>query len=333
MAVALDTLKPSRRAVLRSIALGAPAIILSSRGWAAGWPQGTITLIVPFAPGGSSDLVARVLAGPLTASLGQTVVVKNRAGAGANIGIGDVARARPDGYTFLVTSSAFVVNPSLYPTVPYDPFKDFSPVADLGAAPNSIVTAPTTGMTTLADMIAKAKANPTLLNYSSPGTGTTPQLAMELVKLRAGINVVHVPYDGAGPAMVAVIGGQTQLGALAVSGLIGQVKSGALRMLAQTGAHRWPDLGNVPTLTEAGIADAESETFQAMLAPVGTPQPIVASMSQHVIAALQLPDVRGHLTQAGFGVTAGGPDILKARLAREVPMWRAVIEKAGIKVG
>ncbi len=323
----------SRRNLLRRLSLAAPAILVSRTGRAADWPQGAITLVVPFAPGGSSDLVARVLTGPLTASLGQTVLVKNRAGAGANIGIADVKRARPDGYTFLVTSSAFVVNPSLYANAAYDPFKDFAPVADLGAAPNSIVTAASSGITSLADMIARARANPSLLNYSSPGTGTTPQLAMELVKIRTGINVVHVPYDGAGPALVAVLGGQTQLGALAVSGVIGQVKSGALRVLVQTGAQHWPDLADVPTLAEAGIANSESETFQAMLAPAGTAPTIIKTMSDHVISALRQPDVQDHLKAAGFGVIAGGPDILRARLAREVPMWRSVIETSGLKIG
>jgi tripartite-type tricarboxylate transporter receptor subunit TctC len=290
-----------------------------------------ITLVVPFAPGGASDLLARVLSGPLGAALGQPVIVDNRGGAGGNIGIAVAARAKPDGYTLLVTSSAFVVNPGLYANAPYDPFKDFVPIVDLGASPNVIVANPTAGVTDLNGLIAAAKSRPDLFNYSSPGAGTTPQLSAELLKLRAGINLTHVPFTGAGPALTAVLAGTTQLGALNLSVVIQHIKSGALRALVQTGAGRWPDLPDTPTMEEAGFPNSVSETFQALLAPVGTPEPIVRRIETEVIAILQQPNTQAKLKDAGFGVIAKGPAALEARIAREVPMWRDVIAKAGIK--
>jgi tripartite-type tricarboxylate transporter receptor subunit TctC len=296
----------------------------------ADYPDRVVTLIVPFAPGGASDLLARVLSGPLGQALGQSVIVDNRGGAGGNIGIGVAARAKPDGYTLLVTSSAFVVNPGLYEQVPYDPFKDFVPIVDLGSSPNVIVANKDSGVTDLKGLIASAKAHPELFNYSSPGAGTTPQLSAELLKLRAGINLTHVPYTGAGPALTAVLGGTTQLGALNLSVVVQHIKAGSLRALVQTGATRWSDLPDTPTLEEAGFPNAVSETFQALLAPAGTPQPVVQRLETEVVAILQREDTRAKLKEAGFGVIAKGPAELKARIETEVPMWRDIIQKAGI---
>jgi len=297
----------------------------------AEYPDHVVTLIVPFAPGGASDLLARVLSAPLGAALGQSVIVVNRGGAGGNIGIGIAARAKPDGYTLLVTSSAFVVNPGLYETVPYDPFKDFAPIVDLGSSPNVIVANKDAGISDIADLIAQANAHPERFNYASPGAGTTPQLSAELLKLRAGINLTHVPYTGAGPALTAVLGGTTQLGALNLSVVAQHIKSGSLHALVQTGASRWSDLPDTPTMQEAGFPNSVSETFQALLAPAGTPQPALERLEQNVIAILQRPDTRDKLKEAGFGVIAKGPAALKVRIETEVPMWKEVIAKAGIR--
>jgi tripartite-type tricarboxylate transporter receptor subunit TctC len=311
--------------------LGAATYLGSTAPAFAAYPDRVVTLIVPFAPGGASDLLARVLSGPLGQTLGQSVIVDNRGGAGGNIGIGIAARAKPDGYTLLVTSSAFVVNPGLYEKVPYDPFMDFVPIVDLGSSPNVIVANKDAGVTDLKGLIATAKARPEFFNYSSPGAGTTPQLSAELLKLRAGINLTHVPYTGAGPALTAVLGGTTQLGALNLSVVVQHIKAGSLRALVQTGAARWPDLPDIPTMEEAGFPNSVSETFQALLAPAGTPQPIVQRLETEVIAILQRQDTRAKLKEAGFGVIAKGPTELKARIETEVPMWKDVIQKAGIR--
>jgi tripartite-type tricarboxylate transporter receptor subunit TctC len=317
----------SRRAFIRGGLLGsATCLVTIAAASAAAYPDRVVTLIVPFAPGGASDLLARVISGPLGQTLGQSVIVENRGGAGGNIGIGVAARAQPDGYTLLVTSSAFVVNPGLYEKIPYDPFKDFVPIVDLGSSPNVLVANKNADVTDLTDLIAKAKAHPEYFNYSSPGAGTTPHLSAELLKLRAGINLTHVPYTGAGPALTAVLGGTTQLGALNLSVVIQHIKAGSLHALVQTGEARWPDLPDVPTMEEAGFPNSVSETFQALLAPARTPQPIVDQLEQDVIAILQREDTRAKLKEAGFGVIAKGPDVLRARIAREVPMWKEVIE-------
>jgi tripartite-type tricarboxylate transporter receptor subunit TctC len=333
MSSADQSLRIDRRAFMRAgmRVFGAVTYLGSAASAYADYPDRVVTLIVPFAPGGASDLLARVLSAPLGQALGQSVIVDNRGGAGGNIGIGIAARAKPDGYTLLVTSSAFVVNPGLYEKVPYDPFKDFDPIVDLGSSPNVIVANKSAGVTDLKGLIATAKAHPELFNYSSPGAGTTPQLSAELLKLRADVNLTHVPYTGAGPALTAVLGGTTQLGALNLSVVVQHIKAGSLLALVQTGATRWADLPDVPTMEEAGFPNSVSETFQALLAPAGTPQAIVQRLEKEVIAILERQDTREKLKEAGFGVIAKGPAALKARIETEVPMWKDVIQKAGIR--
>jgi tripartite-type tricarboxylate transporter receptor subunit TctC len=321
----------TRRHALK-LALAAPAVLIAGRA-RADYPDGAITLVVPFAPGGASDLIARLLGGPLAEALGQNVVVKNRAGANGNIGIADVARARPDGYTLLVASSVLTVNPSLYSDVTYNPIKDFTPLVDIGASPNAIVTQPGNGIQTVADLVAAARRRPGGLNFASPGTGSISQLAVELLKVREHIDLTHVPYAGAGPAVVAVLGGQVQLAAVNISAVLGDIKAGTLHAIVQTGQSRWPELPDVPTMQEAGIPNASSETDQALLGPAGLPGPVIARLTGATLAILARPDIRTRIMQAGLGVIAGGPDRLRARINREVPMWRDVIEAAHLKIG
>lgn len=296
------------------------------------YPDHSIRIIVPFAPGGPTDIIARLISVPMSAALGQPVVVENRPGAGGNIGIAAAARAAPDGYTLLVTSSAYVVNPSLYRNVPYDAFKDFAPVAELGTSPNIILANPAAGITSLGDLVSKAKTAPGRLSYASPGAGTTPHLAGELLKIRAGIDVLHVPFNGAGPAIQAVLAGTTQIASTALPPAQPQVKSGSLRGLAVTGETRWPDLPDVPTAEEAGVPGLVSETFQAMLAANGTPPAVLERLSRVAIDILKQPAMQVRLQEAGFAVLARGPDALTRRIATEVPMWRDVIKESGINV-
>ena len=297
----------------------------------AAYPERTITLIVPFPPGGPTDIVARILAVQLSQSLGQQVIVDNRGGAAGNIGMGQAARATPDGYTLLVTSTAIAVNPALFKNLPYDPFKDFVPISELVNAPNVLVVHPNSGMKTLADLIAKAKAAPGTFNYASPGAGTKSHLTGELLKIRAGIEMQHVPFRGAGPAAQAVLAGTVQVGSVALAAAEGLIKSGELRALAVTGAQRWFSLPEVPTMIESGFPGFVSDTFNALFALAGTPPEIVARLVQETRAAMQQPTARDLARKAGFEIVAGTPEQLAARVAAEVPSVRELVAKAGIK--
>jgi tripartite-type tricarboxylate transporter receptor subunit TctC len=295
----------------------------------AAWPEHTVTIIVPFPPGGPNDLLGRLLAAELAPKLGQNVIVENRAGAVGNIGLAAGARATPDGYTLVVVTGVVLINPSVQ-KVGYDPLKDFAPIAYLGAAPNAIITRPASGITSIADLIAKAKADPGKLNYASPGVGSVSHLAVELLKLRAGIDMTHIPFAGAAPSLQAAIAGTTDIAAVSIAGLIGHIRAGTLKALAQTGAEHWVDMPDVPTLAEAGIPNAVVETSQMFLAPTGTPAPIVKRLADETRAILAKPDTREKMLNAGFLVKYEGPDELHARMVREIPMWKEIVERAGL---
>ncbi len=318
-------------ACLGSAALGIAALGVTSSAHAA-WPERQITLVACFPAGGGTDIAARIVSTPLGAALGKPVIVENRGGAGGSIGTAAVARAAADGYTFLICSSAFVVNPSLYANVAYDPFKDFEPVMLLGASPNVFVVPAQSEIKSMAEFLAKAKANPGKLNWASAGVGTTPYLAGEVLKIRAGIDMVHIPFAGAGPAMTAVLAGQVDVFAANYGSMARLVDSGKLRAIAVTSKARWHELPNVPSLEELGIRDAVSDTFQAIYAPAKTPKPIIDRMAKELGAILARPDIKQKFVNVGLPVLAEGPDVFRARIAREVPMYRAIIDKAGLKV-
>jgi tripartite-type tricarboxylate transporter receptor subunit TctC len=295
----------------------------------AAWPERTITIVVPFPPGGPNDLLGRLLAAELAPKLGQSVIVENRAGAVGNIGIAYGARAAPDGYTLVVVTGVVVINPSVA-KVAYDPLKDFAPVAYLGAAPNAIITRPASGITSIADMVAKAKAAPGRLTYASAGTGSVSQLAVELLRLRTEIDMTHVPFSGANPSLQAALAGTTDLASVSIAGLLGHIQSGTLKALAQTGEEKWVDLPDVPTMKEAGIPNAVVETSQMFLAPAGTPEPVVQRLADETRQILAKPDIKEKMLKAGFMVKFEGPAELKARMIREVPMWKEIVERAGL---
>jgi tripartite-type tricarboxylate transporter receptor subunit TctC len=325
----------SRRDVLKTAGLLVGAAATSSlgpaRAKAAGYPERPVKIIVPFAPAGPTDIMARILIAHLGDAIGGNMIVENKPGAGGNIGIGAAAHAEPDGHTLLITSSAYVVNPGLYAKIPYDPYTDFAPIAELGTSPNVILVDPKLGVNSIPDLIARAKANPDELNYASPGIGTTPHLSGELFKIVGGIQITHVPFSGAGPAVQAVLSGTTQIAFAALPPARPHIESGALKALAVTGARRWFDLPDVPTMVDLGYTDFISDTFQGFLAPAKTPPAIVELLSTKSIEILKRPAIAEQLRNNGFEVIANGPDGMRKRIADEVPKWRDIVAKAGIK--
>jgi tripartite-type tricarboxylate transporter receptor subunit TctC len=289
-----------------------------------------IRIIVPFAPAGSSDVLARLLQSPLQQALGQTVIVENRAGAGANIGMVEAARAEPDGYTLLLTSSALVVNPALYKKVAYDPAKDFAPIATLPVAPNILAVNAKSSLNSLAEMITRAKAEPSKLNYASPGNGTTPQLAMELFKLKAGVDVTNIPFNGGGPATQALLTGTVDLLLTALPGAQAQVQGGVMRGLAVTTKTRWVNLPDVPTFTESGFADVTLETEHFLLAPVGTPPSLLDRYTKATLAVMAQDEIKTRVVTLGYTPIAGGADAVKERIANNVPFFKELIASAKI---
>lgn len=324
----------SRRAMLRAAAVTAGVAatgLWPKAGRAANYPTRPIKLIVPFAPGGPTDIMARIVAQHLGEAIGGNIIVENRPGAGGNIGIGAAANADPDGYTLLVTSSAYVVNPSLYAKIPYDPYKDFAPVAELGTSPNVILVDPKIGINSIADLIASAKADPNRFNYASPGSGTTPHLSGELLKIAAGIQMTHVPFPGAGPAIQSILAGTVQVCSAALPPAHPHIVSGALKALAVTGASRWFDLPDVPTMVDLGYKDFIADTFQGFLAPKKTPPEIVQLLATKSIEVLKTSKIADQLRNSGFEVIAKGPDGMQKRITDEVPKWKKIITEAGIQ--
>ena len=325
----------SRRRILSTAGLAAGAAATSAlgieRAFAAPYPDRPIKFIVPFAPAGPTDIMARILAQNLGPALSGNIIVENRAGAGGNLGIGYTAHAEADGYTLLVISSAYVVNPSLYAKIPYDPFKDFAPITELGTTPNMIVVSPKLGIHSIAELIARAKAKPDEFNYASPGAGTTPHLSAELLKIVGGVEITHVPFSGAAPAIQALLAGTTQLAVTALPAGLPFVLSGEVKALALTGEHRWPDLPDVPTMIELGYKDFIAETAQFFFAPAKTPSHLVEKLAAKSIEVLKAPAVVAQLRDNGYEVVTHGPEGLRKYIETEVPKWRDVIAKAGIK--
>jgi tripartite-type tricarboxylate transporter receptor subunit TctC len=320
------------RRILIAWLLAFAPLLATLGGARADWPERQITLVVCFPAGGGTDIAARLFNTQLGEALGKPVIVENRGGAGGNIAIAAVKRLPADGYTILMCSSAFVVNTSLYAQAAYDPLKDFIPLMVVGASPNVFVVPEKSEIGTMSEFIAKAKANPGKLNWTSSGVGTTPQLTGELIKLKTGIQMQHIPYPGAGPATTAALAGQVDLYTANIGSLQSHIEGGKLRPIAVTSKRRWPALPNVPTLEESGITDAESDTFQGLYVAAGTPQPIVDRLAKELTAILNRPDIKAKFDKIGLPVLAEGPAAFRKRVEREVPMYRAVIEKAGLRI-
>jgi tripartite-type tricarboxylate transporter receptor subunit TctC len=320
----------NRRRLLGRAAAAAASVTLPGVSFAQNYPSRPIRVIVPFAAGGPSDIIARIVADAIQPRLGQSVVIDNRAGGGANIGLGQAARAEPDGYTLLITTSALVINPALYRKIPFDPIKDFAPICDLAISPQMLSVLPGY-VNTLAEFITKAKEAKGGLNYSSPGLGTQAQLTVELLKIRAGIDITHIPFTGGPPAVNALLSKSVQLVTNAVPTSEKLVHSGTIHAVAVSGASRWFSLPNVPTLVESGFPGFVTDTFVGLFAPTGTPKAIVERLTTETQAALKDPDVIARARKAGFQVIGGGPDVLAKRVAEEVALNREIVQKAGIE--
>jgi len=297
---------------------------------AAGYPDHPVKVIVPFAAGGPTDVMARLIGQKLSESLKQQFFVENHPGAGGNIGMTLAARANPDGYTILVASSSFVVNPSLYAKNPYDPFQDFAPVTLAAASPNVLVVNPELPVRTVQELVTLLKAEPFKYPIANPGIGTTPQLAAELFKLALKLEATSVPFGGAAPAIQSTVANQTPIAFAAMPPAAPQVKGGKLRALAVTSAKRSAALPDVPTLAESGIKEQESETMQGVLVPAKTPKAIVDQLNAEIVKAMALPDVKEKCAQLGFDPVANTPQEFAAYVKKEVEKWRNVIREAKI---
>lgn len=310
----------------------AAASIVAFAASAQTYPSKPIRLIVPLAPGGPSDILARTMAQQMTGGLGQPVVVDNRTGAGGTIGTDLAAKSPADGYTLLLIAMAtYTINANIYPKLPFDARRDLTPVSLLAAAPYILVVHPSLPVKSLKELIALAKARPKDLNYASGGTGTGPQMAMELLKLKTGMSITHIPYKGTGPALTDMIAGQEQAALFNMIAALPVVQSGRLRALAVSGAKRSPRLPDVPTISEAGVPGFEEVGGHMIMIPAATPKDIVARLNREMVKSLQTPEVKARLESEGAEVIGNTSEQAAAIMRSDLDKWAEVIRRTGIK--
>ncbi|HEY7238785.1 MAG TPA: tripartite tricarboxylate transporter substrate binding protein [Burkholderiales bacterium] len=302
-------------------------------GHAQSWPQKPVRIIVPFAPGGASDLMPRVVGEKLTAMWGQPVVIENRPGAAGNIGMEAGAKAPPDGYTLLAAPNGnLVVNPHMYSHLAYDVFKDLAPVTRIAAVQNVLVVNPEVPAKSMKEFIALARAKPGTLNFGSPGNGSQAHVGIELLKMQLGLDLVHLPYQGVGPAMKDLLGGRLQLMLAQVPSALPQIKAGKLRALGVASSAPLAQLPDVPTIAAAaGLPGYEAVSWYALMAPAGTPREVIAKIQSDTAKSLQLPDVRERLAAMGAEPSGESPAELAKRIKAEYDRWGEVVRKANIK--
>ncbi|MFT8243350.1 tripartite tricarboxylate transporter substrate binding protein [Roseomonas sp. BN140053] len=297
----------------------------------SGYPDKPVRIIVPSAPGGGTDIVARVLAERLSQAFNRQFVVENRAGAGQMIGIEAVARAPADGYTLLLAASTLVLNGLMFRNVSYDPVRDFAPVTQIAVLPNVLLVHPAVPVRTVAELIALARARPGELNYSSAGIGTSPHMSMELFKSMAGISMEHVAYRGTAPAMTDLLGGRVSATMANVLTARPAIEAGTARPLGVTGTTRVPSLPDIPTVAEAGLPGYAAPQWYGLLAPAGTPRPIVERLQAEAARALAAPDLRDRLAADGAEPVGNAPDEFAAQIRAEIVKWTQVAQAAGIQ--
>jgi tripartite-type tricarboxylate transporter receptor subunit TctC len=300
---------------------------------AQAWPAKPIRYIVPFPPGGATDIIARAVAGEISKTLGQQVVIDNRGGAGGNIGTDIVAKAAPDGYTILMgTVGTHGINVSLYSKLPYDAVRDFAPVTLVATVPNVLVVHPSVPVKSVKELIAYAKANPGKLNFASSGNGTSIHLSGELFKTMTGVSMVHIPYKGSAPALADLLGGQADLMFDNLPPSLPHIKSGRLHALAVTTARRSAAMPDLPTMAEAGVPGYESGSWFGVLAPAGTPKDIVNRLNAEIVKALAVPEIRERLQAQGAEPVGNTPEQFAAFIRSEITKWAKVVKDSGAKI-
>jgi tripartite-type tricarboxylate transporter receptor subunit TctC len=325
----------SRRRIIQGASalaagIAAPALI-GTRSAHAAYPDRTVKIVVANTPGGPSDIVARMVAAAIQESTGKTVIIENRGGAGSNIGMGYVARSEADGYTFLLATNAFSINPTLYNSIPYDPLKDYVAVTDLANSPNTFVVRSELPVKTMKDFVALAQKSPDKFNVSTPPIGTSPQLQAAVLKFAANLpKLEEVVFKGGGEALQALLSNTVQMSSGSLAPAAPHIKSGVLKCLAVSSPTRWPDLPDVPTMEESGFKDFIYPTDCCLLAPAKTPPEAVKWLETESLKAVNAPGMKDKLFQAGFVSTAKGADACWARVTKEITVFRNVIEQAKI---
>jgi tripartite-type tricarboxylate transporter receptor subunit TctC len=317
----------------RRLALALAALTFSGTALAQAWPAKPIRIVVPFPPGGGTDIIARETSQKVAAATGRTFVIDNKPGAGGNLGVDAAAKSPADGYTIVIgQTSNLAVNPTLYAKMPYDSQKDLAPIVLLANAPLVMVTGTGTPYKTLADAVNAAKAKPGGLNFASPGNGTVAHLTSEMLQKAANIKTQHVPYKGAAQALTDVISGTVELYMSSVPTLIGQIRNGKLRPLAVSSAKRVDDLPNVPTINESGYQGFDAVTWFGLLAPAGTPREAISRLNAEFNKALLNPELRKKLGDEGADPAGGTPEQFAALIRDEIPRWGKVVKESGAKV-
>ena len=306
------------------------ATVLSCGALAQAWPSHPIKFIVPYTPGTGMDMIARAVGPKLAERLGQPVVVENKPGASGNIGAEAVAKAAPDGYTVMVTANTMMIAASLYRSIPFDPLKDFAPISLAAWGTLLLCANPKTGINSVADLIAQAKANPGRLSYSSPGVGTPHHMSMELFKDLTGTDLLHVPYKGSAGALTDLLAGEISVGFVPIHVAMPYVKAGRLRALAVGSTKRHPNAADLPTLQELGVRGAEVDMWYAFLAPKGTPAAVIARLDAELRTILSLPELKAGFDKQGMQAASSTPEELNALMQRDYARWAAVIRKNNI---
>jgi tripartite-type tricarboxylate transporter receptor subunit TctC len=299
---------------------------------AQGYPNRPVRVVVGFPPGGPTDVIARMVAQKLSDALGQQFFVENIGGAGGNTASGQAARATPDGYTIMAISTGFVVNPSLYAKVPYDPIKDFAAVTLVAVSPNVVVVNPSVPAKSLPELVKLIKDNPGKYSFAGPGVGSTPHLGGELFRLAFNLDLVHVPFTGAAPAVQSTVGGHTPIAFTALPSSLAAIQAGQVRALGVAATERAPGIPDVPTYAEQGIKDQDADTITGLVAPAGTPKAIVDLLHREIARAVAQPDVKERLMALGFKPVANTPDEFAARITLEIEKWGKVVRDAKLRI-
>lgn len=327
--------KPARRDVLQSaLALGSAALaspFILARSALAAYPDRPIRIVCVNPVGGPADIASRLMAPMLGDALGGSTFVENKPGAGGNIGIGQTARAEPDGYTLMVASNQYMINPGQFETIPYDPFTDFIPISLMCSMPNCVLADPKLGVSSMKELTALAKSQPGKLNVTTSGIGTAPHIGFELWRKQEGLDLGYVPTGGSGPAMQALVSGTVSVYWGAIAAGRGHIDSGSAKLLVLLSSKRWHDLPNTPTWTEIGYPPPDFGTIMNLFAPAKTPPEIISQISKALIIALKKPENVEKFRKAGADVVASTPGELKDLIVKEVPAWKAISEKIGVK--